>query len=100
MSIRCWNTRGIGELRKCRAIRETIRLSNYSVLYLQETKQEQMNQRLQRSIRGSRLTCCAAKIASELVGGLLPRWDLNKFDGNLVDQSNYSLTTKLTLQEK
>ena len=90
-----WNTRGTGRPNKKRATRETINRSNCTVIYLQETKQNHMNQQLKNHICGSRFEERTSLDAVGSTGGLLTCWIPNVFDGNLVMKGVYSLTINL-----
>lgn len=94
--ILSWNTRGTGQPMKKRAIRETIKKSKCQIICLQETKQNQMNQRLQRAICGNKTDGWVSKNATGSAGGLLCCWNKTEYDGKALHTGNYSISVELT----
>lgn len=63
---------------------------------LQETKQNQMDNRRQQAICGAHLAGWESIDARGSAGGLLSCWDDKAFEGKLAKAGSYSLTIKLT----
>ncbi|KAK8626144.1 hypothetical protein V6N13_133796 [Hibiscus sabdariffa] len=74
-----WNIRGLGRLEKCRAVRRRVQKEKANVLFIQETKAENINRAKLKSIWGTDSGEIVTSPAVRSSGGLACIWDSSFF---------------------
>ncbi|XP_057418965.1 uncharacterized protein LOC130713191 [Lotus japonicus] len=83
MIVLSYNVRGLGSSVKLRALRELVLKEKVDMLLLQETKLEEVNQRICNAIWGSDECSWCYKASEGRSGGILCIWQIGKF--NILD---------------
>lgn len=95
MKIISWNVRGLGGVRKRRAVRECVSKFNPTILILHETKKECMCSRLVKSVVGNKLVGWCAFPRCGTSGGILFAWDPTKVTKLDEIVGNFSVSIKI-----
>ncbi|XVF10646.1 hypothetical protein REPUB_Repub07fG0200300 [Reevesia pubescens] len=74
MKLITWNIRGLGRREKRRAVRNVVISIKPDMIFLQETKREEVDRRIIRSVWGSNTDCFESSSAVGAAGGLISIW--------------------------
>jgi exonuclease III len=80
MKIVSWNVRGLGRLDKRKEVCKLVREKNPFIVCLQETKVQNCDDLLSRSLWGSSSLCYSFRPSVGSSGGLLTLWDTSEVD--------------------
>ena len=99
LKILSWNVRGVNDLDKRKVIRNFIRTHRVDLVCLQETKVQEMNNEMVRSLGVGRFLNWTALNAEGSAGGILLIWDKRHI--SLVDSmvGNFSVSCLFRMEE-
>lgn len=93
MSIHCWNVRGLGKASKRNLVNCLIQDSSCDIVCLHETKLQEFNDRLLKSLRGKKFDCWDVKDSEGSSDGLLTCWNSSLFTCVPFYNYNFSIST-------
>ena len=82
IKILSWNVRGVNNLEKRKVIKQFIRDQRVDLVCLQETKVQNMNLRMARSLGARRFSDWVSVDASGSAGGILLMWDKRSLEAS------------------
>ena len=97
LSILNWNVRGLNCPNRRSTIRETIAATPCHLVYLQETKLEQIDPSMATSLGGQRHKIFAQQPAIGTRGGILLLWDEDLVDVKDISTGSFFLSATVTI---
>lgn len=94
-----WNVRGLNVRNKRIAVRQSLLIEKPDLVCIQETKLENLNNRMTKEICGNRLAQVETLPAQGTKGGIIVAWDPSKFTLINTNIKRYSVSVLLSHKE-